>query len=102
MKCNCKSTNWDIGKIPEVIVNTKDYFPYEADICIDACIVDSIKALWSAGIETGGSCCGHNKKPPTVILINESDASKAEKILKEHDSERQWKVMFWTLTSKQR
>lgn len=30
-------------------------------ISIDPCIVDEIKYLWSLGIETHGSCCGHNK-----------------------------------------
>lgn len=28
---------------------------------VDRCIVDEIKYLWSLGIITYGSCCGHNK-----------------------------------------
>lgn len=29
-------------------------------VCIDPCIVDAMKELWSHGIETLGCCCGHN------------------------------------------
>lgn len=29
-------------------------------ISIDPCIVDEIQELWSKGIVTYGSCCGHN------------------------------------------
>lgn len=29
-------------------------------VCIDPCIVEVIKELWSYGIETLGCCCGHN------------------------------------------
>ncbi len=28
---------------------------------VDKCIIDEVKLLWSKGIETIESCCGHNK-----------------------------------------
>lgn len=31
-----------------------------ATVCIDPCIVEVIKDLWTQGIETTGCCCGHN------------------------------------------
>ena len=34
---------------------------------IDSCIAD-IKALNDAGIRTGGSCCGHGKRPGMIFL----------------------------------
>ena len=29
-------------------------------ICIDTCLADEIKMLWTKGIKTTGCCCGHN------------------------------------------
>ncbi|MCK5643583.1 MAG: hypothetical protein KAJ19_22480, partial [Gammaproteobacteria bacterium] len=37
-------------------------------IMVDPCIVDEIKHLWSQGIKTYGSCCGHNKFDPNVAI----------------------------------
>lgn len=31
-------------------------------ICIDKCLENEIKILWSLGIRTTGCCCGHNKQ----------------------------------------
>jgi hypothetical protein len=36
------------------------------EVCVDPCIVDIIKDLWSKGIETLGCCCGHNVWPGHV------------------------------------
>lgn len=41
-------------------------------IGIDACILDEIQSLWSEGIVTYGSCCGHNKSNPMVNVSPES------------------------------
>jgi hypothetical protein len=35
---------------------------------IDPCMRDTIKFLQSQGLETLGSCCGHEKYPRTVIV----------------------------------
>ena len=42
-------------------------------IFIDSCIVDDIKKLWEQGIKTVGSCCGHGKINPTVIIDTKED-----------------------------
>lgn len=42
---------------PERKRRLRDGLP--ATVCIDQCIVDAIKELWSKGIETTGCCCGH-------------------------------------------
>ncbi len=37
-------------------------------ICIDRCILDEMTQLWAEGVITYGSCCGHNRLPPTVSV----------------------------------
>lgn len=37
-------------------------------IVVDPCIVDAVQALWVQGIETLGSCCGHNKMRAWVAV----------------------------------
>ena len=37
-------------------------------ICIDRCLVPTIKLLWDNKIETLNCCCGHNLLKPTVII----------------------------------
>lgn len=44
-------------------------------ICIDPCIVDEVKELWSLGIETLGCCCGHNKAE-SFVNVHEKDIEK--------------------------
>lgn len=41
-------------------------------VMIDRCIVDEIKFLWSKGIRTYGSCCGHGKMVP-MVNVHEDD-----------------------------
>lgn len=45
----------------------------EAGIAIDQCIADAILAAWAAGVRTLGSCCGHGKRPPDVVLTQDRD-----------------------------
>src|SRR5437763_159536 len=40
---------------------------------IDKCIVPALKALWSAGIKTTGSCCGHGSGSGVVGLLTFRD-----------------------------
>ena len=37
---------------------------------IDSCIVPIIKALNESGITTIASCCGHGKRPGSIILVD--------------------------------
>lgn len=40
-------------------------------ICVDACLKDEILDLWSKGIRTTGCCCGHNKVPGYIGVIDQ-------------------------------
>lgn len=100
--CDCHSYNGYIGTDPEVILDPRPYFPGTTKtVCVDACIADEIKALWSAGIWTGGCCCGHNgyfgEDRPSVIIYQGYNAAKAKHILSEIDPHRDWKVQQWQL-----
>jgi hypothetical protein len=46
---------------------------------IDACIATEIAWLWLDGIETVASCCGHNKAP-AIISVIEDDAERMERL----------------------
>lgn len=43
----------------QVILDAPDWSRHKV-IGVDACLKDEILTLWSAGIHTTGSCCGHN------------------------------------------
>lgn len=97
--CNCKSYN---GQTPEngdaeVVLPFREWFPNarRETVCIDACIVNPIKALWSAGIETAGSCCGHSGRygPPQAFLVYAKDVPAAVDILS--CDGRDWHVLVW-------
>ena len=69
-------------------------------VSIDECIVPQIQALWEAGIQTLGCCCGHGKRECDVILagsFDPRDVSKAYDILKATDPERRWHIKQWLL-----
>lgn len=39
-------------------------------ICLDACIAEEVQDLWHLGITTTGCCCGHNKLPAYIGVID--------------------------------
>lgn len=39
-------------------------------ICLDACVADEVIKLWELGITTTGCCCGHNKLPAYIGVID--------------------------------
>lgn len=41
-------------------------------VCIDTCIATEIGRLWHQGVITLNSCCGHGKRPPSVIVAADS------------------------------
>lgn len=41
-------------------------------ICLDPCIANEIKQLWSLGIITYGCCCGHNILP-SFVNVDDKD-----------------------------
>lgn len=105
--CNCQSYNRpDVGTVKPVTL-TPPPWSSKTGIDIDACIAPVIQKLWDAGIQTGGSCCGHKSDrdqpspfgwiggQPTVFLIKGEDAAKAMEIIKEND-ERDWIILLWS------
>jgi len=50
----------------------------KAEIAIDPCIEEEIKFLWSKGIATINSCCGHDKLPPSVVVLEEDELKMRE------------------------
>lgn len=42
-------------------------------VCVDPCLVQEIKWLWSLGIRTTGCCCGHNKLPPYIGVVHDDE-----------------------------
>jgi len=57
--CNCVDV--DIGSYDnQICLNAPEHMNYKF-LCIDKCLIDEIKYLWSLGIKTTGCCCGHNK-----------------------------------------
>jgi hypothetical protein len=67
-------------------------------IAIDACIVDALQALWDRGVVTLGSCCGHGRQRPNLVL-NEDPVmpEKARVALTEVDLIRRWELLQWRL-----
>lgn len=100
--CNCHSYNRDTGSEPEAILDMAQYFPGTEDakeqVCIDACIAKTVESLWKERIFTRGSCCGHNNRPPSVVLESAIDAEKARKVIAEVDN-REFDLLAWVLTS---
>jgi hypothetical protein len=93
--CNCQSYNkpeWG-GSKKEIILQP----PFtNKTVCIDSCIVDEIKQLWNEGFVTFGSCCGHNKSNPNVI-VDKNDALKVREYIN-NNFKRDWIVYAWVLT----
>ena len=61
------------------------------EIAVDECIADDILMLWENGIGTIGSCCGHNKLNPSVVITTEKDWKKTKELLPNFE------VCYWKL-----
>ena len=98
--CRCRSNSnpeWG-GDIPPVTLPRPAWSTREQGISIDKCIAQTIQMLWDNGVTTMGSCCGHNRESPTVILDANADAEQAIALLRVNDG-RMWKVMQWRLVT---
>jgi len=68
-------------------------------VCVDECIVTQIQALWKAGVQTLGCCCGHGKSDPSVVIPSTYDPTATElayRTLKKCDT-RRWEIYQWKL-----
>lgn len=94
--CDCHSYNAGYGNRKEVVVEAPPGYGKEK-ICLDACIAETIKELWSRGIHTSSSCCGHGRLNPSIVLCDAADEALAEQcknILDEIDP-RPWEISYW-------
>lgn len=67
----CKRGNEVVVKIPDNIdirYNSPDR-PNRQTVCIDECLADEIRYLWSKGVKTAGCCCGHGEIKMASILV---------------------------------
>lgn len=100
--CECWSYNMQEGETPNKVLDPNKYFEWDSEassVCVDACIADQITMLWENGIWTKGCCCGHGKMKPNVVLGISGDPRKAQVLLSENDSNRDWRVLQWQLVS---
>ncbi|MAN46304.1 MAG: hypothetical protein CMF04_08915 [Hyphomonas sp.] len=93
--CNCKSYNrpdWG-GSADQVIMRDLD----GKEVCIDKCIAPLIKELWSSGIKTLSSCCGHGGQATAHVMLALSvDVPEAVEIV-ERTSTIPMHVSVWAL-----
>jgi hypothetical protein len=99
--CNCKSYNKGGGIDEEVVCYPPKHLGIGRDsVCVDFCIAKVVIHLWGKGVVTLNSCCGHNKRSPSVVLGNNitiEEAKKVKEFIAEVDS-REWDVLSWVLT----
>ena len=106
--CDCKSYNKDEGVTPEKILTPPPEFGFtypdgepRKTICVDACIAAVIEHLWSEGVVTVNSCCGHNTEKPSLILQDGCSKATADKVRKKiaKIDNREFTLMAWNLVT---
>lgn len=89
--CNCK--NIEVGsyqnqvelKAPKHLIKWAERVSFSLGgdrktICIDRCIEQEIKHLWSLGITTVGCCCGHNNPELPYIQVVDEDIPRMKEL----------------------
>lgn len=72
----------------------------ENGIPIDSCIADTVLALWEFDVRTLGSCCGHGKQRPSLVLTQDSEMPEITRAaLREVDPDRDWELLQWQLVT---
>ncbi len=97
--CTCHSYNGDFGATPEVVVPLPDFVQAEQqrnniNVSVDACIAPTVQALWAHGIVTLGSCCGHGRRPPDLVLGDNESPERVASLLADLDP-RPWGLYQW-------
>ena len=65
----CKCNGVEFGSYDNIVtVTAPPQIKNKKAICLDACIAREVQHLWSLGIVTTGSCCGHNKTPDVSFI----------------------------------
>lgn len=96
----CHSYNGDFGSTPEVLLTMLTSIMPDGEreykkVAIDACIAPVIQYLWDNDVYTGGSCCGHGKNNPSIVLeMGVENYSRVRELIKEKD-ERYFELTQW-------
>jgi len=88
--CDCYSYNWDIGNEKGKILTTLD----GNKILIDNCIAEIIQALWNKELWTEGSCCGHGRAKPSLLISHCGDIKDYKNFISGVDN-RDWTFSQW-------
>jgi len=102
--CNCASYNNPekvrptvSGPVPEVVLTPPPGLGIERDtVCVDACIARVVAYLWGYGVVTLGSCCGHGRSRPDLVLGQHEDMATVRAYIAEVD-DRTWGLCQWRL-----
>ena len=92
--CDCWSYNANEGVTPNAVPRLP---PNGQLVCVDACISQVIQRLWTHRIWTAGSCCGHGRLLPSVILSEGDQSIEAVFDAIAEIDEREWEVLRWEL-----
>lgn len=65
-----------IGNYKNQVTVNYPYGVTRKKVCIDRCIVDEVRKLWSMGIKTNGSCCGHNVPGMSYLGVYDEDIER--------------------------
>lgn len=98
--CNCRSYNNGADGADEVVLAPPDtsLTNGKKSVCVDRCISKVIEAIWCAGLATLGSCCGHNKDSPSIVIPEHTDPKLYFDVIAAVDK-RDWNVLRWELVS---
>lgn len=102
--CNCASYNNPervrptvSGPVPEVVLTPPfDLGDGRTTVCVDACIATVVVYLWGCEIVTLGSCCGHGRDRPSLVLGQHEDMAVARACISGVD-DRAWDLSQWRL-----
>lgn len=71
--CECKNIRIGSFENQSIVIN-----PFNGKkVSVDRCILPEVYNLWAKGVNTIGSCCGHNKTVPTIV-VSESESCKMQ------------------------
>jgi hypothetical protein len=90
----CSSYNWRIGTTPEAALNAPEWSGRTRPIMVDACIAPTVQAIWDAGHHTLGSCCGHGRTPPSLVLADDTDPDAVRAVIAAVDP-RTFTLLQW-------
>lgn len=103
-RCDCASYNNPerirptvSGGVPEVVLTPPPELGIEREaVCVDACIARVVAYLWGCGVVTLGSCCGHGRERPSLVLGQHEDMATVRACIAEVD-DRGWDLSQWRL-----